>query len=70
MEWTTEQPTELGWYWVYDGFDFYMAELLRPELVESFAFIISIDGKRYQVHSFTHFIGPLPEPELPEPPLP
>lgn len=58
-KWSTDPPTEDGWYWAYDSRDgkvemiFYGNE---PELVW-------ID--RLVLELYTHWLGPLPKPEPP-----
>ena len=65
MEWTTETPTPLGWYWLWTGEEVYMVEVDEYslprngfELVDEFLYFLP----KYR------YIGPLPEPEPPHAP--
>lgn len=52
--WETEPPTEPGWYWV--------KEIINGEVARSVKwFTYSPNDSK-----ITHWLGPLPEPELPE----
>jgi hypothetical protein len=65
--WTTEPPTVEGFYWVYDVKDkTYPAEVVlvykrdgQMRVGEDYEY--SMPAERYG----THFLGPLPAPELP-----
>ena len=67
MEWTTEKPTQEGWYWTWDGYTRFMVEITIPDPRKPLVFVAMLDGEEYGMSAITHFIGPLPEPE---PPLP
>lgn len=55
LEWTTEKPSQCGWYWVVRKY------WNKPELyhVESLVFVDL-------VHSVTHWLGPVAMPEPPK----
>lgn len=66
-EWTTNKPTQEGWYWVYElersGHFRFLAQATRR--CGSCPLIIHVGRSKYSVNEFTYFIGPLPEPEFP-----
>ncbi len=63
LEWTTEPPKEVGWYW---------AE--RKDRQREIIFIDPWNKSAYRVgqnayvlkSEFTHWLGPIPEPEPPQ----
>ena len=63
-EWSTDSPTEDGWYWVYDGEDMGIKDctLKHGEVVVWFG----IQFRPVSEYSHWHFLGPLPKPEPPE----
>ncbi len=65
MEWTTEPPAKSGWYWVWN------AEIDRLQMVQVDIFPFYIDtyeggGEPTCSHYFSHWLGPIEPPELPE----
>ena len=66
--WTTEPPTEPGWYWVHTTPE---DDPINPvtEVVElegpGAAFTLKEHG--LSLNTRTHWLGPLPEPEPPKP---
>lgn len=64
LEWTTTPPTVEGWYWVKEkgnGFTMAFVKYKRGH------FEIWIDGEyRNDYEEYTHWLGPLPEPEPPQ----
>ena len=59
-KWTTDKPTQEGYYWAWDGATVDMVDIrMLGELV---AFIEDIE---YELDEFTHWIGPLEKPEPP-----
>jgi len=62
MEWTTEKPTQDGFYWVWNGHERNMAEVIK----DGTQFQVWIEDGWCRPDKFTHFIGPLPEPEPPQ----
>lgn len=63
MEWTDETPTQLGWYWVWDGETIDMAEVAYWSFDDHYS--IMIGDIQWDLNDFTHFIGPIPQPEPP-----
>ena len=63
-EWTTEPPTQEGWYWMrVDDED--------PQIVKVFyspnrGKFIFTDEEDHDVGCYSHWLGPLPVPELPK----
>jgi hypothetical protein len=71
LEWRTEPPTEPGYYWACDMGP--NAEDLERILQVAYISYIgdrltcSVHGDdNWPMHIFTHWLGPLPEPELPK----
>jgi hypothetical protein len=72
MQWTTDKPTEPGFYWVFretnEGYPFQTcARILRyatPRRIEYFVFIPGAEGGQ-SLDTFTQFMGPLPVPVAP-----
>lgn len=64
--WSTDPPTEDGWYWAYDDERNWldMVYCLVPASGDDI-YQIWRDGYSYDLSDFTHWLGPLP---LPEPP--
>ena len=60
LEWTTEPPTEGGWYWIRypDG------EIACVEVFYSLGNMET--DSDYVLDTVTHWLGPLPVPEPPE----
>lgn len=58
LTWTTERPTQPGWYWI-KGEDYavQVAQLTDQLWWEGFG-----EEGFYEANTFTHFAGPLPEP--------
>lgn len=66
LEWTTEAPTEHGWYWAKTKFGvymFYLAESLGELYFESIGEEWNAAMEEYKI---THWLGPLPEPRFEE----
>lgn len=64
MQWTTEQPTKPGWYWMRDTGPrrVRMGEQRRIVYVRNYVGALCIDN--WQIpDSDTEWAGPLPEPE-------
>lgn len=61
MQWTTEKPTKEGWYWTYDG------EFTILALVDNYWGYLSahVEANTIDLDKFTHWMGPLLEPEPP-----
>jgi hypothetical protein len=57
LVWTTDPPTEPGWYWVRNTSDTTMS----PYYFDSEEFWNGNDT--YEPRWFTHFAGPIPEPQ-------
>lgn len=63
--WTTSVPTSPGWYWVYGKDGIYMLNVRLGVLglyIESIGQDILYAIEEYGI---THWLGPLPEPDLP-----
>jgi len=63
-EWTTEPPTEEGWYWVKDGDTARIAEVFFASKTTLLADLTDEEMPRV-LSAFTHWLGPLPVPESP-----
>ena len=67
MEWTTDKPTESGWYWIWDNKKPCMV-LISPEpLVGGGTRMLGfvIDGCWFELNEYTYYMGPIPQPEPP-----
>jgi hypothetical protein len=67
LQWTTTPPTEEGWYWVLDG-EPYIAEVFysyNHRLCADFT-DENVPTPIDELPGITHWLGPLPVPELPE----
>lgn len=70
-DWTTEPPTEPGWYWatprMVEGW-----EDISPQIAEVYKNLsdrlkVLFDGNDdFDLADFTHWLGPLPLPEPPK----
>lgn len=71
MEWTTEQPTQLGYYWALNKRHERMTVGLSIVEVAEHAFMGQVKtmaydlGQACELSDFSHWLGPLPVPELP-----
>ncbi len=63
MKWTTDKPTEPGWYWVRDGQQIEMVDL---ELDSGTLVVYAVDDDHHTVDEYSHWFGPLPQPEPPQ----
>lgn len=61
IAWVAEPPTEPGWYWVVNS----IGAVDMVELRESDLFYVAGDNQTWPAFSFTHWLGPLPVPEVP-----
>ena len=75
-EWTTSQPTTSGYYWAFDGDEVVFAEVFGDKLKPTATGVewewiacahADIDEEWRSLSDFTHWIGPLPRPEPPQP---
>lgn len=57
MEWTTEKPTQTGWYKVSDGHWVTMVEINKWLLGKRRVYI---SGEPYAFHDFAYWMGPMP----------
>lgn len=71
MEWTTQTPIVEGYYWaIWDGL-VYLVLVRRPVWKKSRLVAYFHDSDEYthidnpERHEFTHWMGPLEEPEKP-----
>lgn len=68
LEWTTEPPTQTGWYWIYTRkgiFHTYMVHVLKGSTglyCESIGEELDYVIKDFEI---SHWLGPLPLPEMP-----
>jgi hypothetical protein len=56
LEWTTEPPTQEGWYWV--NFKIFVVDYVLPVQYP-------LRDTEENMHLATHWLGPIPEPEKP-----
>ena len=56
--WTTETPTQEGWYWV-------VMDYQDPEIKVQVKHLAAGDPPRW-LSNVTHWLGPIPPPEMPE----
>lgn len=61
-EWTTETPKEDGWYWAKHKH----ADEIEIVRVEDGAVMEIFYDAWTDINSFSHWLGPLPVPELPK----
>ena len=69
MEWTTEVPTKMGYYWACVRADARDTGVYIVKVVHAFnELVATIPGKGYKqyLESFTHWMGPLDIPEAPK----
>lgn len=74
MEWTTNTPTEPGYYWVYvrprweDKPEVFCVEVSIFEGKPSFAFPVGGYECEEEIYArdVTHWLGPIPKPEPPQ----
>lgn len=72
LQWTTEPPTEEGWYWVKNKYtgahDIEPVYLVKVTHIENqVVWSIEINGGSGEDFSyFSHWLGPLPVPEPPQ----
>lgn len=60
LEWTTNQPTQEGWYWAkHEDYGKSIVMVIKGEGSVACDLLLSLEG-------FTHWLGPLPEPEAPK----
>jgi hypothetical protein len=69
MNWTTKQPTELGYYWAYDNNKVYMIEIDKDsygmaEVRKPYANVMGNECGRH-IDKFFLFKGPLAIPKKP-----
>ena len=69
MKWTTDKPTEPGWYWIDDGdgWDFSVVKVSLNYKQDLFvSSIYNEDNEAVPINEFdyvTRWAGPIPEPE-------
>lgn len=75
MQWTTEKPTQEGYYWAKESeYDFRPRHVYRVCLVRVGLFTLYgktrlfawDDANRRNLYEFSHWMGPLSQPEPPE----
>ncbi len=62
-EWSTEPPTQSGWYWIRNGWP--QSFVAWVEAYESGIVSVGHVGALWSVSDITHWLGPIPEPEKP-----
>ncbi len=62
-DWSTDPPTEDGWYWCYAEAGVYQSARLQLHNVDANEQRARRGDK--PMSDFTHFLGPLPKPEPP-----
>ena len=63
LEWTTDPPTEPGWYWIH--FPSGAVECAKIDVINSNGIPIEF-ADRWALERVTHWLGPLPTPEPPK----
>jgi hypothetical protein len=74
LKWTTDPPTEEGWYWVYTVPEWETVPVVACVKVCIMNDVVSFDipaggyeSEDYiHAHATTHWLGPLPPPEPPQ----
>jgi len=65
-KWTTEKPTKIGWYWA----NWICGEIRVVKVIDDKwnpgGLSVYGDECDYRLKDFTHWLGPLHEPEPPE----
>lgn len=64
MQWTTDKPTIIGWYWIWDKkykSDPYIGRVIEYEN----KLLVFSGGGTWELNDFTYWIGPLEQPEPP-----
>lgn len=63
--WTTTPPTAPGWYWAADAGRTPIIVIVAESAKGLRAFFIS-DDESFDLDYWSHWLGPLPEPEMPK----
>lgn len=64
FEWTTEPPTQEGWYWVVNGNK--EIEIVKVYKTCDGLYAWTVTSERdFDLKDFSMWLGPLPEPEKP-----
>ena len=72
--WTVSRPTVPGWYWAKWRFREREQDVISKEIVQvvvnewdgELCALSSGSGNVYSLNQFTHWLGPLPEPDAPK----
>lgn len=65
MEWTTEKPKDVGFYWVWHTQHSITVNIAHISRGKSGLFVVIYDTK-FLLDDFTHFMGPV---SIPDPPV-
>jgi hypothetical protein len=67
LKWTTEAPTQKGWYWAFDETDRKSGVLMLNVDNDGIGYhLVAWDADiPTNISSYTHWLGPLPVPESP-----
>lgn len=69
MNWTTEAPTESGWYWAWNGRSVELCEVCPPSssYLKHRLWVYAVKRRRRNLpmSGFSHWLGPLPAPSSP-----
>lgn len=64
LEWTTEPPTQDGWYWTVEANDIFIVEVSKIGSRMIVNYFGTLEESR--VDEFTYWLGPLPIPDPPK----
>ena len=65
MDWTTETPTQEGWYWVVNGNK--EIEIVEVYKLDNRLYAWTVTSERdFDLNEFIMWLGPIPPPEMPE----
>ena len=63
--WTTEAPTQEGWYWVVNGNK--EIEIVKVYKLDNSLHAWTVTSERdFDLKEFSMWLGPIPPPEMPE----
>lgn len=63
--WTTETPTQEGWYWVVNGNK--EIEIVEVYKLDNRLYAWTVTSERdFDLNEFIMWLGPIPPPEMPE----
>lgn len=62
LEWTTEPPTQEGWYWAHESI---VNAIVIVRVTEDLR-VRDVFVRSRALGEYTHWLGPLPLPEMPK----